>query len=184
MSEYPQFLILEDDIDFREGLVMELAERGFDTYGADNWQNLDKERLESTEFALVDLKLNRDNGLNCMKSLKDANPEMRIVLITGYGTVSTAVEAMKKGAHNYITKPASIDDILDALFDDEEDDEDDDSTASLAAKAQRTSLARHEKEYIEYVLARCSGNITHAAEWLGIRRQSLQRKLKKYPPNR
>lgn len=182
MSEYPQFLILEDDVEFREGLIMELAERGFDTYGADNWQNLDKERLSTTEFALVDLKLNRDSGLNCMKFLKDANPEIRIVLITGYGTVSTAVEAMKKGAHNYITKPASIDDILDALFDDEEEEED--TSPNAEDKMPRTSLARHEKEYIEYVLARCSGNITHAAEWLGIRRQSLQRKLKKYPPNR
>ncbi len=180
MTEYPQFLILEDDIEFRESLIMELAERGFDTYGADNWQNLQKDRLKTTDFALVDLKLNRDTGLKCLQHLKSINPNMRIVLITGYGTVVTAVEAMKKGAHNYITKPASIDDILDAVFDEEFDD----NSGPPDTKLPRTTLARKEKEYIEYVLAQCDGNITHAAEWLGIRRQSLQRKLKKYPPNR
>ena len=129
----------------------------------------------------IERGLNQDSGLECLKRIKDLRPDVRVVLFTGYGTISSAVEAMKFGAANYLTKPVSIDQVVDSLLDVLEEDEDDDR---LEMKAERASLARKESEYIEYVLAKCNGNITHAAEWLGIRRQSLQRKLKKFPPNR
>lgn len=178
----PALLILEDDIDFRDSLVLELSVRGFAPYGADNWRNLPKERLEKTPYGLIDLRLNQDSGIECLKRLKECQPDMRIVLFTGYGTIATAVEAMKFGACHYLTKPVSVDDIVDALLDVMEED---DRGAMVAEDdIPRESLARRESEYIEYVLSKCNGNITHAAEWLGIRRQSLQRKLKKFPPNR
>ena len=178
----PRLLILEDDEDFRESLILELGARGFEAYGADNWKNLNQERLGGTSYGLVDLRLNQDSGLECLKRLKDISPDIRVVLFTGYGTISTAVEAMKFGAANYLTKPVSIDQIVDSLLDVVDEDSDDKDNLNL--DSERTSLARRESEYIEYVLARCDGNITHAADWLGIRRQSLQRKLKKFPPKR
>ncbi|SME99657.1 response regulator transcription factor [Pseudobacteriovorax antillogorgiicola] len=177
----PKLLVLEDDEDFRESLILELGARGFEAYGSDNWKNLDKDRLESTQYGLVDLRLNQDSGLECLKRLKEGRPDMRVVLFTGYGTISTAVEAMKFGAANYLTKPVSMDQVVDALLDVVEED---DPVKNETESGERISLARRESEYIEYVLAKCNGNITHAADWLGIRRQSLQRKLKKFPPNR
>ena len=143
---------------------------------------MNKDRIPDTQYALVDLRLNQDSGLECLKRIKDLRPDVRVVLFTGYGTISTAVEAMKFRAANYLSKPVSIDQVVDSLLDviDEESDDEE----KLELKAERASLARKESEYIEYVLAKCNGNITHAADWLGIRRQSLQRKLKKFPPNR
>lgn len=184
MESMPKLLILEDDEDFRESLVLELGARGFESYGADNWRNLDKERVAQTQYALLDLRLNQDSGLECLKKLKTLKPDMSIVLFTGYGTISTAVEAMKFGAVHYLTKPVSVDDIVDSLLEVQEDESDSDSSVSEKLPENRVSLARKESEYIEYVLAQCNGNVTHAANWLGIRRQSLQRKLKKFPPNR
>ena len=176
-----RLLILEDDKEFFESLILELKERGFSPYGGDSWKAIEKDLLPSTDFALVDLRLNQDSGLALIQDLKAANPHMRVVMFTGYGTIATAVEAMMSGAAHYLTKPVNIDEIVDALLDVplEEDDDQDDQEIDT----RRVSLARHEREYIEYVLAQCNGNITHAARWLGIRRQSLQRKLKKYPPS-
>lgn len=177
----PKLVILEDDTELRESWALELEDRGFDPYGASNWRKLDKEWLAETEYALVDLRLEGASGLPAIEELKKENPSMRIVVLTGYGTIATAVEAMKLGAAHYLTKPVSIDTIVDTLFDvpsDLEEGIEDDLLPD-----QRTTLARKESEYIEYVLAQCQGNITHAARWLGIRRQSLQRKLKKFPPS-
>ncbi len=179
--ERPPILLVEDDLELREGLTLELGDRGFEVTGVSSLKEQKDEDLARYELAVVDLRLDRESGLQAIERIKQASPEARIVLMTGYGSIATAVEAMKIGAHNYLTKPVSVDDILDALFDEEETEE---RREQMEDEGQlfRTTLARHEKEYIEYVLLKCNGNITRAAEWLGIRRQSLQRKLKKYPP--
>lgn len=179
--ERPPILLVEDDLELREGLTLELGDRGFDVTGASSLKDFDDERLADFELAVVDLRLDRESGLRVIERIKEASPGARIVLMTGYGSIATAVEAMKIGAHNYLTKPVTVEDILDALFDEEETEERRDQLED-ESQLFRTTLARHEKEYIEYVLLKCNGNITRAAEWLGIRRQSLQRKLKKYPP--
>ena len=85
---------------------------------------------------------------------------------------------MRLGASNYLTKPVSMDRLESAFWSDEPDPQE------IAAPDHRESLARHEREYLEYVLRQCGGNITQAAEWLGIHRQSLQRKLRKFPPQK
>lgn len=182
-NERPPILVIEDDMELREGLTLDLNDRGFDAIGRGSIKELSDEELSQFELAVFDLRLERESGLQALDRIKQCAPECRVVLMTGYGSIATAVEAMKLGAHNYLTKPVSVDDILDALFD-EEDLEERKSNLEQVATDDRTSLARHEKEYIEYVLLKCNGNITRAAEWLGIRRQSLQRKLKKYPPKR
>jgi len=181
--ERPPILIIEDDVELREGLTLELNDRGFDAIGRSSVKDFETEELSRFEFAVLDLRLEKETGLQALERIKEVAPLCRVVLMTGYGSIATAVEAMKLGAHNYLTKPVTVDDVLDALFDEEEIEE---RRRELEDESQlfRTTLARHEKEYIEYVLLKCKGNITRAAEWLGIRRQSLQRKLKKYPPRK
>jgi two-component system response regulator RegA len=181
--ERPPILIVEDDLELREGLELELGDRGFEVVGGSSLRDIADDDLPRFELAVLDLRLDRENGLQALEKIKQASPNCRVVLMTGYGSIATAVEAMKMGAHNYLTKPVTVDDVLDALFDEESVDERRDKLQD-EDQLFRTSLARHEKEYIEYVLMKCNGNITRAAEWLGIRRQSLQRKLKKYPPRK
>lgn len=183
-QDRPPILIVEDDEQLREGLTLELQDRGFEAIGVSSMKEVENSQLAGIDLAVLDLRLERESGLKGLERIKEITPECKVILMTGYGSIATAVEAMKLGAHNYLTKPISVDDILDALFDENEPDDFETRLKDLEDKdaPSRTSLARNEKEYIEYVLLKCNGNITRAAEWLGIRRQSLQRKLKKYPP--
>ena len=96
------------------------------------------------------------------------------MVLTGYGSIATAVQAVKLGAHDYLTKPIDFD-TLERTLQGGGAHED-------AAEPEAQSLARHEREYIEYILAECGGNISQAARRLGLHRQSLQRKLRKYTP--
>ena len=134
------------------------------------------ERLsdQSFDLAVIDLKLGADSGLELLELLLAVSPQAKSVVLTGYGGVSTAVKAIQLGAANYLAKPVGINQLEAAL----------NGTYSPpdGESYQAPSLARHEWEYIEYVLERCDGNISKAAKELGIHRQSLQRKLRKYPP--
>ena len=176
----PLVLILEDDEELRQSLILDLEDRGFQAFGGDSWKAVDEELAAQADYAIIDQRLSYDNGLNCLSRLKSLNKSVVAVILTGYGSIPSAVEAMKEGAVSYLTKPASTDQILDALF---ELDCEEDASAPQPSE-DRPSLAMHHHNYIEYVLAKCNGNVTHAAKWLGIRRQSLQRKLKKQPPQR
>ena len=108
--------------------------------------------------------------------IKQQEPTTRIVVLTGYGSIATAVQATKLGARQYLTKPVDIDELERALL------ADDDAEGQVPIPEEFQSLDRHEREYIEYVLAECGGNISQAARRLGLHRQSLQRKLRKYTP--
>ncbi len=172
-----RILIAEDDAGFRETLALEFQERDYHVTTIACLEDFDHLACKAFDMAVIDLKLGTDSGLELIEILHDVSPGTRSVVLTGYSSIATAVKAIKLGAANYLTKPVSMDDIEAVLLGDratEEDDIDD---------YQAPSLARHEWEYIEYVLARCDGNITRAAKELGIHRQSLQRKLRKYPPN-
>ncbi|MCO4772786.1 MAG: response regulator [Deltaproteobacteria bacterium] len=127
-------------------------------------------------FAVVDLRIGPDNGLDVVDAIVSKAPGARAVILTGYGSLPTAVQAVKQGAVNYLAKPVTIQRLERALWTDEPDPEE------VAVPDRRESLARHEREYIEYVLLQCEGNISKAARWLGIHRQSLQRKLRKFRP--
>ena len=127
-------------------------------------------RLESPELALIDLRLENDSGLAVLRDLKELDPSTVIVVLTGYGSIATAVEAIKLGAASYLTKPADADQIMSA-FEGVQPPED----------LLVPSLARVEWEHIHRVLTDCSGNISQAARALGIHRRSLQRKLARYP---
>lgn len=173
-----RLLIVEDDISFSETLKVEFEDRGYEISMASSLSDLNLVRNPQFRFAILDLRVGQDNGLQILEVLKAKSPDCRVVLLTGYGSIATAVQAMKLGASNYLTKPVSIERLEKALWMDLAEEE------SPTVSDPRTSLARHEREYIEYVLNQCGGNITKAATWLGVHRQSLQRKLRKYPPHK
>jgi two-component system response regulator RegA len=171
-------LLVEDDPGLRETLALEFADRGyrvhaFGTVAAALARLAD--RLKPA-FAVVDLRVGPDDGLEVVAALASFAPRARTVVLTGYGSLATAVQAMRGGAVNYLAKPVAIERLERALWTDEPDPRD------VAVPGGRESLARHEREYIEYVLVQCDGNVSRAARWLGLHRQSLQRKLRKFTP--
>jgi two-component system response regulator RegA len=167
-------LIVEDDTALRERLVRAMRDRGFETVGvADHASALDSARRESPELALVDLRLPGESGLAVIRDLKALDPATVVVVLTGYGSIATAVESMKLGAASYLTKPADADQIV-AAFDGTRPHQD----------AEVPSLARVEWEHIQRVLSDCDGNVSKAARALNIHRRSLQRKLAKHPSPR
>lgn len=125
--------------------------------------------------AVLDLRLGESSGLRLISPLLQGNPDLRIVVLTGYASIATAVEAIKLGAHHYLTKPADVDDILSA-FEDGETPAD-----SPLIDDRPTSLERAEWEYIQQTLQACEGNVSAAAKRLGLHRRTLQRKLQKRP---
>jgi two-component system response regulator RegA len=181
VTESPRLLLVEDDRGFRETLALEFGERGYEVREADTLAQV-SEILDGSpgregflpRFAVVDLRLRGEDGLPVVEAIHRAAPEARVVILTGYGSLPSAVRAMKVGAANYLSKPVGIAKLERALWTDEADPQE------LAAPAGPQSLATHEREYIEYVLLQCEGNISKAARWLGLHRQSLQRKLRKF----
>jgi two-component system response regulator RegA len=173
-GEARTLLVVDDDAPFRERLVRAMRDRGFEAVGvADHRSALEAAQQESPELALVDLRLGGDSGLAVVRDLRRLDPATVIVVLTGYGSIATAVESIKLGAASYLTKPADADQIV-AAFEGTQPPED----------AGVPSLARVEWEHIQRVLSDCGGNISQAARALGIHRRSLQRKLMKFPSPR
>lgn len=174
-SENRTLLIVDDDDVFRERLVRAMRDRGFEAAGvADHAAALQAARLDSPELAVVDLRLPGESGLAIVRDLKALDAATVIVVLTGYGSIATAVESIKLGATGYLTKPADADQIVAAL----------NGTASAPDQVSAPSLARVEWEHIQRVLTDCDGNVSQAARTLGIHRRSLQRKLSKTPAAR
>jgi two-component system response regulator RegA len=171
-------MVVDDDEVFRRQLTRALTQAGMTVLtAADADGAMSLCRSEVPEAAIVDLRMHGRSGLELVKELHASDPTMRILVLTGFGSIATAVDAIKLGAVNYLQKPATIDEILGALGASSpgaaEPDEPVDSVASLA---------RAEWEHIQRVLSDTSGNISEAARRLGLHRRSLQRKLQKYPP--
>lgn len=170
-------LIVEDDDVLRGRLSKAFRERGFEVReAADPAAAADLARREPPELALVDLRLGDASGLDVVKTLAELEPSTVIVVLTGYGSIATALHAVRSGAVHYLTKPADVDEILAAFARGEAPAAD----APPAVGAVPT-LARVEWEHINRVLADCEGNVSRAARALGIHRRSLQRKLSKFP---
>jgi len=128
--------------------------------------------------AIVDLKLAEESGLNLIPVLKEANTQIKIVMLSAYASVPTVVEAIKLGADNYLCKPANTEEILKALFEDETDEN---LPHELADIESPLSVQRLEWEHIQRILRENNGNISAAAKALGMHRRTLQRKLAKKP---
>jgi len=166
------FLVVDDDEAFRTRLVKALISRGYETHGAATVAEAIKIASQvSPDGAVVDLRMPGGSGLDLIPELVSQLPGIQIVVLTGYGSIATAVEAVRRGAINYLTKPLDADQIL-AAFDRE---------AEPPAESI-PSLARVEWEHIQRILHDCNGNISMAARKLGLHRRSLQRKLGKLPP--
>ena len=164
-------LIVDDDDAFRERLARAMRDRGYVAIGVgDHASALAAAREDSPELALVDLRLPGESGLTIVRDLKQLDPSTVVVVLTGYGSIATAVESIKLGAASYLTKPADADQIV-AAFEGVQPPDD----------AAVPSLARVEWEHIQRILADFGGNISQAARALGIHRRSLQRKLTKHP---
>lgn len=171
-------LVVDDDDVFRARLARAFVERGYDVHEARNGEDaLARAQQDTPEFAVVDLRMPGCSGLEVVAGLHGLDPTTRVVVLTGYGSIATAVEAVKLGAAHYLTKPADADDIERAFA-----RQSDDGDASLPVREEDApSLARVEWEHIQRVLSDAGGNISVAAKRLGLHRRSLQRKLSKYP---
>jgi two-component system response regulator RegA len=181
-NKQQKFLVVDDDQIFRTRLMRALATRGYEVLGAASAdEGIELARRAKPGKAVVDLRMPGKNGLELVSALAKLDADMQIVVLTGYGSIATAVEAVRRGAVDYLTKPADTDQIL-ARF--EQDQVPAAAAAVAAAGAVETtpSLARVEWEHIQRTLEDCDGNISQAARKLGIHRRSLQRKLGKLPP--
>lgn len=171
------FLVVDDDAIFRDRLVKALIARGLQAYGASNAvEALAITARAHPQAAVIDLRMPGTSGLDVARDLLARQPTMQVVILTGYGSIATAVEAVRRGVINYLQKPLDADQIL-AAFDKESD-----SSGENATTETTPSLARVEWEHIQRVLTDCEGNISLAARRLGLHRRSLQRKLSKLPP--
>jgi two-component system, response regulator RegA len=176
----PSILLVDDDEVFRNRLARAFVDRGYDVRTAFDYDTaVVSARDDSPELAVVDLKMPGRGGLELVKALHEIDPQTRIVVLTGYGSIATAIDAVRLGATYYLSKPADADDIVNAFARGQAPPLD---PPEVEYKAP--SLARAEWEHINRVLSDCGGNISEAARRLGIHRRSLQRKLQKYPPNR
>jgi two-component system response regulator RegA len=179
-DDLPLALVVDDDEVFRERLCRALSERNWEAETAANGElALQFARDRSPDLVLVDLRMPGKGGLDVVQELRTIDSSMTIIVLTGYGSIPTAISAMKKGADHYLSKPADADQILTVY-------ETLRSALHAAPEAPETvpTLARVEWEHMQRVISDCDGNISHAARLLGIHRRSLQRKLAKYPPAR
>ena len=178
-------LLIDDDEVFLHVLGRALAARGFEvTTAKDGTEALARCAEMQPRYVVLDLKLGSESGLSLISRLNAARPGVRILLLTGYASIATAVEAIKRGAHDYLAKPVDADQVAQALL------------GHAGAQADGVDnlpdapppLKRLEWEHIQRVLAECDGNISEAARRLGLHRRTLQRKLAKRPvretPNR
>ena len=168
-----RLLIIEDDQGFARTLSRSFERRGYEVRALHDVAGLEALLDEfAPGFAVVDLRLGGSSGLTCVQMLHARDPEMRIVVLTGFASISTAVEAIKLGATNYLTKPSDSDDIERAFGRVEGD-----AAADLAVRP--TSIKTLEWEHIHQVLAEADFNVSEAARRLGMHRRTLARKLEK-----
>lgn len=169
-------LIVEDDPLLTTHTVKALQRHGFTTYTAatlaEAYAHLNT--LDVLDAAILDQNLEHENGLTLIEPIKKRFSDCKVIILTGYGSISAAVAATHRGAHNYLTKPASVTEII-AAFDAPAGGD------SATTPSHPPSLQRLEWEHIQRTLAAHDGNISKAADALGIHRRTLQRRLKKRP---
>lgn len=174
-QDRPSLLLVDDDDTLRGVLARALARRGFAVItAACAKEAIGLATAQPPEFAVVDLKMPGASGLTLIEKLIELDAETRIVMLTGYASIVTAVEAIKLGATHYLAKPANADDIVAALHRTGGD-------ASMPVADTPLSVDRLEWEHIQRVLAENQGNISATARALKMHRRTLQRKLAKRP---
>ncbi len=171
----PTLLLADDDATFCHVLAKALARRGFRVRVAHEVPGaLALCADQPPEYAVVDLRMPGESGLVLVDRLRELAPDARVVVLTGYSSIATAVEAIKLGACHYLTKPANADQIVAAFGRGQGD-------PSVAPAERPLSVGRLEWEYLQQTLAAHDGNISRTARALGMHRRTLQRKLAKRP---
>lgn len=174
-----RLLLVEDDAIFAGVMARALTRRGFEVHiASDAATARTTVHLTRPAYAVVDLKLGADSGLALIPELLAVEPTMRIVLLTGYASIATAVEAVKRGACDYLAKPVDADTLVRSLL---EPDQGYEGDPGATVPETPLPLPRLEWEHIQHVLRECDGNISAAARRLGMHRRTLQRKLAKHP---
>ena len=172
-------LIVEDDEVFAETITRALKGRGFICFHAQSVEKANELiQSEIPDFAILDLNLNGETSLKLIPTLRKISSEIRILMLTGYASIATAVEAIKLGADNYLAKPADTDEILAAMFADFKKEVAD---STEEPKLETMSVRRLEWEHIQRVLMDNDGNVSATARQLNMHRRTLQRKLQKKP---
>ncbi len=173
-EELPHLLLVDDDATFTRVMARAMSRRGFRVSTAGSAEEgLLLAQQDIPEYAALDLKMDGDSGLVLLPKLLEMDPDMRVVILTGYSSIATAVEAIKRGACNYLCKPADADDVLAALL-----------SEDTLVPENPMSVDRLQWEHIQRVLAEHEGNISATARALGMHRRTLQRKLQKRPVRR
>ena len=173
--EDKSLLIVDDDNPFRERLARAMEKKGFQVSQAEGVKKgIQSVRVKKPAFAVVDLRLNDGNGLEVVKEIQNSNSKSRIIMLTGYGNIPTAVAAIKQGAIDYLAKPADADDVEKALL------------ADINKKAEPPenpmSADRIKWEHIHRVFELCNRNVSETARRLKMHRRTLQRILSKRSP--
>jgi two-component system response regulator RegA len=167
-----RILIVDDDEPFRLALRNAFLRRGYDVSLADSPAEAETVLADGIpQYAVVDLRMSGGSGLDVVRALRALPQPPQVVVLTGYGTIGTAVEAIRLGAVNYLNKPADAEEIEAAL-----------QGKRPPPMEEVPSLDRQEWEYLNRILAGCNGNISEAARRLKMHRRTLQRKLQKHPP--
>jgi len=168
-------LLVDDDETFCMVLNNAIKRRGYSVTTATNIADaMTIAKKQQPVYAIVDLRIGDESGLNLVENLIETNPEIHIIMLTGYASIATAVQAIKLGAKQYLTKPADADEII-ASFNSET------GTAIVEAAENPLSPKRLEWEHLQKVLLDNDGNVSATARALGMHRRTLQRKLQKRP---
>jgi two-component system response regulator RegA len=175
VDDRPALLIVDDDLTFCTVLANAMTKRGFNVTCAHTVeQALECVEACTPEYAVIDLRLPGTSGLTLVEKLNALDPGTRIVMLTGYASIATAVEAIKLGAMHYLAKPVDVNEIMMAF-------ERTTGDAEVQISAHPLSVGRLEWEYIQRVLNENKGNVSVTARALNMHRRTLQRKLTKNP---
>ena len=177
ISQYEDksLLIVDDDNPFRERLARAMEKKGFQVSQAEGVKKgLESVKQKKPAFAVVDLRLGDGNGLEVVKEIQSSNSKSRVVMLTGYGNIPTAVAAIKQGAIDYLAKPADADDVERALLAD--------PNSKAAPPENPMSADRVKWEHIHRVFELCNRNVSETARRLKMHRRTLQRILSKRSP--
>ena len=173
--ENKSLLIVDDDSPFRERLGRAMEKKGFKVFQAEGVKKgIDSVKANKPGFAVVDLRLSDGNGLEVVKQIQISNSKSRIIMLTGYGNIPTAVAAIKEGAIDYLAKPADADDVEKALLAD--------PLQKAAPPDNPMSADRVKWEHIHRVFELCNRNVSETARRLKMHRRTLQRILSKRSP--
>ncbi len=171
------FLVIDDDDVFRETLSRGLQRHGCQvTMAASEAEALSLVSQHRFDACVLDLRLGDDSGLTLLSRLLAVQADLRILMLTGYSSIATAVEAIKRGAIHYLAKPIGIADILRVFVSEETN-----ATVAIVDPSPQTSVDRLAWEHIQRVLLEEDGNISASARRLGMHRRTLQRRLAKKP---